>query len=429
MTEQPAKAKDGTAAPFKVDQIIVENGEVAVHDRSISPNFNTTLTKINSKVTSLSSDAKNQPAFNLSAMVNNHTPLKIDGKINPLTSNLFLDMRMMLEGMDLGVFTPYSGKYAGYTIQKGKMTLDLDYAINDNKLNAKNEVFLDQFDFGKEVKSEDAVNAPVTLAVALLKDPSGRISLDLPVSGNLDDPEFSIGGVVVEMIMNLLVKAATAPFSLLGAMFGGGEDLNILNFEAGTSTLAAQETEKVQTLITALTQRPALNLDIAGYANLETDRQALKQIRLERQLKSEKMKKLISQGRPVSTVEEIQLSDEEYLEYLQAAFNTIPQKTKESEKISAQPDSEEALPPENSGTSSNDPVSPTREEMIQAVIEQISITDDDLSDLAQQRAMTVKDAFILAGGIDGSRIHTTAPDTLEPQEESLRSAGVIMTLE
>ncbi len=427
--EKPEKNQKDKAAPFRIGLVSVENGKVAVHDRSISPNFNTTLTKINSKVTSLSSDAKNQPAFNLNAMVNKHTPLKIDGKINPLTTNLYLDIRMILKDMDLGVFTPYSGKYAGYTIQKGKMTLDLDYAIKDNTLNAKNDVFLDQFDFGKEVKSEDAVNAPVTLAVALLKDPSGRISLDLPITGNLDDPEFSIGGVVVEMIMNLLVKAATAPFSLLGAMFGGGEDLNVLNFKAGTATLTEQESEKVKTLITALTQRPALKLDIGGYVNIELDKEALKQLRLERQFKSEEMKKRISQGSTVTTVEDIQLSDEEYLGYLQAAFAAIPPNPAKSDKGSAQPDAENPGQTTPSGKDKNGSAPPTQEEMLQAVMEQMNITDDDLSDLAQQRAMVVKDAFILDGGIDAARIQTTAPDTLEPQEESLRSAGVIMTLQ
>jgi hypothetical protein len=430
--EEPEKReekKEGEALPFEVDQLIVENGKVAIHDRSISPNFNTTLTAINSKVTGLSSDKTKQPAFKLNAMVNNHTPLKIDGEINPLATKLFLDMRMILTDMDLGVFTPYAGKYAGYAIQKGKMTLDLDYAINENQLNAANKVFLDQFDFGKEVQSEDAVNAPVTLAVALLKDPSGRISLDLPIAGNLEDPEFSIGGVIVEMIMNLLVKAATAPFSLLGAMFGGAEDLNILNFEAGTATLPDEEMAKVQTLITALTQRPALNLDIGGYANVEMDTRALKRARLERQLKSEKLKERIAQGSPITTVEDIQLTDEEYSEYLQAAFAAIAKNSAESEATSTQPNLKDSDTAKNSGKTENSSAPPTQEEMILALMEKISITNDDLRDLAQQRAMAVKDLLIVEGGIDAARVHTTAPDTLEPQEESLRSAGVIMALQ
>ena len=144
-----------------------------------------------------------------------------------------LDIEAEVKGFDLSAVSAYSGKYVGYGIRKGKLSAKLNYKIEDRKLSASNNIFLDQLTFGDPVESPDAIKAPVLLAVALLKNGRGEINLDLPVSGTLDDPQFSIGGLVFQAIMNLLGKAITAPFALLGSMFGGGEELAWLEFDAG----------------------------------------------------------------------------------------------------------------------------------------------------------------------------------------------------
>jgi len=212
-TDTMGKSKD-SSIPIKINQMIIEKGQVVFNDKSVAPNFKTRLTRINSKITGLSSKETIQSDILVTAMVNNHTPVKIKGKINPLKTDFFCDMIVACSGMDLGYLSPYSGKYAGYKIQKGKLSLDLKYLVDKQTLDAKNNIFLDQFDFGERVDSEEAVNAPLNLAVSLLKDPGGRISLDLPVKGRLDDPQFSVSGIIIKMIMNLLFKAATSPFFL-----------------------------------------------------------------------------------------------------------------------------------------------------------------------------------------------------------------------
>ncbi|MCK5099107.1 MAG: DUF748 domain-containing protein, partial [Desulfobacteraceae bacterium] len=280
-SNENGQEKTEPTIPVKINQIIMEKGQVVFTDKSVTPNFKTRLTQINAEITGLSSKETIQSDIKIKAMVNNHTPIEIKGKVNPLTTDFFCDMIVTCSNMDLGYLSSYSGKYAGYKIQKGKLSLDLKYLIDKQKIDSKNNIFLDQFDFGAKVNSEDAIKAPMKLAVSLLKDPGGRISLDIPVKGDLDDPKFSVTGIIIKIIVNLLIKAATSPFSLLGAMFGGGENLNIIAFDAGYFDITSKGTKKVDTLVKALTQRPGLNLDIAGYVNIATDQPALLDMKFE----------------------------------------------------------------------------------------------------------------------------------------------------
>jgi hypothetical protein len=165
--------------------------------------------------------------------------------------------------------SPYSGKYAGYAIEKGKMSLFVKYKIENDQLTAENRVFLDQLTFGDPVDSPDATKLPVTLAVALLKNRNGEIDINLPISGSLNDPEFSVGGLVVKVIVNLLVKAVTSPFALLGSVFGGGEELSNVDFDFGQAVITPPAQPRLEKLAKALLDRPALRLDIEGRADPE----------------------------------------------------------------------------------------------------------------------------------------------------------------
>ena len=186
--------------------------------------------------------------------------------------------------MDLSPFTPYSGKYAGYTIQKGKLSLDLHYTIEDKKLVSTNDVFIDQFDFGETVKSPEAIDLPVKLGVSLLKDSSGKIKLNLPVTGRLDDPQFSIFGIILKVLKNILIKAATSPFSLLGSMVGSKEDLSCVIFDPGSDRLNDAERAKLDALAKALADRPNLSMEISGFVDVDADRQGLVDREFEKQL-------------------------------------------------------------------------------------------------------------------------------------------------
>lgn len=193
-----------------------------------------------------------------------------------LTENAFTDIVMKFQSIELTTFTPYSGKFLGYKIDKGKLHLDLHYILSGRSLDSQNHIVFDQLTLGEKVESPDATSLPLKLAIGLLKDSKGVIDLDIPVKGSLDDPEFSVWPIVWKALLNLLVKAVTSPFKLLGALFGGGdEDLEHIGFSPGADSLAASQQAKLDSLARALTERPGLKLDVRGVAAPAVDREAL----------------------------------------------------------------------------------------------------------------------------------------------------------
>ena len=149
-----------------------------------------------------------------------------------LSAALYTDLAMSFRNIELSTFNPYSGKFAGYNISKGKLTTELHYKVDGRKLDAQHHIIVEQLEFGDKTESKDAVSLPVKLAVALLKDRNGVIDLNLPVTGSLDDPKFKLGPIIWKVFVNILEKAVTAPFALLGSLFGGGPDLQFVDFRA-----------------------------------------------------------------------------------------------------------------------------------------------------------------------------------------------------
>ena len=250
-------AQPAVAAPIRIARVVLQGGNVNFSDRFIKPNYSANLTNIGGRVTGLSSDLATTADVELRGQVDNTAPVEILGKVNPLSGNLFLDLAASAKGVDLPTATPYSARYAGYPIIKGKLSMDVKYHIENKKLTAENHIMLDQLTFGDKVESPDATKLPVLLAVALLRDRNGVIDINLPISGSLDDPKFSIGGIIVRVIVNLIGKAITAPFALLGSLFPHSEQLSYIEFEDGQARLDAAAATKIQNLAQALEQRPA----------------------------------------------------------------------------------------------------------------------------------------------------------------------------
>ena len=221
-SEQKAPSKQ-----IKIDQVTLQGGKIDFMDKSVKPEFVTHLTEMGGRVSGLSAEQNTAADVELRAKLNDFAPFEITGKINPLRDDLFADIRARITDLDLSPATPYSGKYAGYAIEKGKLSVDVKYSIVNRKLDSQNSIFIDQFNFGDKIESPQATKLPVRLAVALLKDRKGEIKLDLPVTGSLDDPKFSVWRIILKIILNLVAKAATSPFALLGAAFGGGEELEL----------------------------------------------------------------------------------------------------------------------------------------------------------------------------------------------------------
>lgn len=306
----------------KIDAVTLQGGTIDFHDNSVEPYFSRELTEIGGRISSLSSDARTMADVELRGKFDRYAPLEIVGKINPLREDLYVDLKASFKDMELSPVTPYSGKYIGYVVDKGKLSFDVQYFIEKKKLDSKNSILIDQLTLGNRVESPDATKLPVRLAIALLKDRRGQIKLDIPVTGSLDDPQFSVWRVVLKILVNLLAKAATSPFALLGSLFGGGEELGYVEFDYGRDILTEANVKKLDTLTKALQEKPGLRLDITGYVDIERDREGLKQYLLQKKARAQKLKDLLKKSSANITVDEIKIEPQEYEKYLRLAYKT-----------------------------------------------------------------------------------------------------------
>jgi len=280
----PAPSPAGPAAPppkIDVAKVVITGGDYRFTDRSIEPHVTMAMAEFSGTISGLSSANMAKADLDLRAVVNGAGPVAITGKVDPLGARPSFDLKVDFKNVDLVPLSPYSGKFAGYELARGKLMLDVKFLMDGKKIDAANVITLNQFTFGGKVTSPDATTLPVRLGVALLKDLEGKIVIDVPVQGSTDDPSFGIGRVVWRVIGNLLTKAAVSPFSLLGAMFGGGgEELAFQEFAPGADLLLEAEKRKLETMVTALTNRPGLNLDLQGSYDTEADTFALKRVKL-----------------------------------------------------------------------------------------------------------------------------------------------------
>lgn len=315
-----AKAAEGKpATPVRIGRITLQGGDVRFTDNFVKPNYTANLRKISGRISGLSSEPGTTAKLELRGRYDDVAPLTIDARINPLSAKPYLDLQAEIKGVEMTPFSSYSGKYAGYAIEKGKLSLFVKYKIENDQLEAENRVFIDQLTFGDAVESPDATKLPVRLAVSLLKNRSGEIDLNLPISGSLNDPQFSVGGLVVKVIVNLVVKAVTSPFALLGSMFGG-EELSAIDFDAGRDAITPTAEKRLENLAAALNDRPALKLEITPVVDPVRELEALKRVDLERKVKAVKREDLTRSGVASGAVDSIQLRPEEYPALLERAY-------------------------------------------------------------------------------------------------------------
>lgn len=381
---------------ISIGKVALENGEVSFLDRSVNPNFSSNLGELWGSVSGLSSEQDQRAVLDFSGKLNHGAPLKITGRVNPFTQGLFIDLHTAWKDIDLSAMTPYSGKYLGHTIEKGKLSLELKYLIDNRELDSSNDVLIDELTFGETVQSEHATSLPVRFAISLLKDPQGRIDLHLPIKGRTDDPEFSLTGIILKMLTNTITKAATSPFALLEAMYPGASDLGVIEFGPGLATLPDEAAEQIETLVKILTDKPSLKLDIQGFADPQTDRAGLADVVFEKKLKAEKLKSLVQEGTGAPALAEITISPEEYGLYLKKAYHA----------------SDFPKPRNFLGM----PQSLEPEEMERLIRENITVTDSDLRLLAQSRAQGVKERIDAMRAVDPARVFLVEKDSLVPED-------------
>ena len=388
-----AVQRDPLAAIVSMGPITLVNGKVLFSDRFIRPNYSADITELSGTLSQFSSqtaDGKVPLAdLALKGRAEGSASLEVTGKINPLAQPLALDIKGSVRDLDLPPLTAYSVKYAGYGIERGKLSMDVTYTVQpDGQLTANNNLILNQLSFGDKV--EGAPNSlPVKLAVALLADRDGVIELNLPISGSLNDPDFRIGAVVWKVITNLIGKALTAPFSLIAHAFGGGsagDALSAVVFEPGSSGLTADAKGGLDTVAKALAERPVLQVTVVGTASLDTERDALKRERLRGLMLGEKRRRAAVTGQDVASA--VALSDAERPALLKDVYRRVDI-TKPRNVLGLAKDIPDA-------------------DMEALLLASITVSEDSMRELALQRGVAVKD-YLASRKLGAERLFLGAP--------------------
>ena len=369
----------GPEPVINIGPVSLINGKVLFSDRFVKPNYSANLSELTGKLSAFSSQTpQGQPPLadlELRGRAEGTASLEILGKLNPLAKPLALDIKGVVRDLELPPLSPYSIKYAGYGIERGKLSVDVAYLVLPNgQLTASNKLVLNQLTFGEKV--EGAPNSlPVKLAVALLADRNGVIDINLPVSGSLNDPQFSLGPIIFKVIVNLIVRAITAPFSLLASAFGGGGDeLSVVAFAPGSAALLPDAKLGLDKVAKALAERPALKMTVVGTASLEAEREAYKHERLNALLQAEKRRTLVTSGAVGASQEAAVLlvvSDEEMPALLKEVYKRA----------------DIAKPRNLVGIANDLPAS----DMEALLLANIPVTEDAMRELALQRGVAVKD--------------------------------------
>ncbi|WP_158083113.1 DUF748 domain-containing protein [Methyloprofundus sedimenti] len=323
-SDKQQKATTNAASPFvyKIDKTNISHGESDFSDYSLILPFVVHLNDLKGGISNISSNQKNKTKVDLNGKAFDLSPVVVQGNFNASMDDL--DIAMHFKSFPLPFLSPYMVEFSGDKIEKGKMSLDLRYQVSDKKLTATNELVIDQFKLGEKVDNPDAVKLPLRLAAVLLKDKDGRININMPVKGSMDDPEFSLRGLVLDVFINLLTKVAASPFTAIGSFLGSNADYSVVTFEAGNAEINAEQGKKLDELATALVQKTELSLDIRGMAYTNQDWPAMNKVALMDKLKQIHADELKKAGK-TRRAAYIELSGDEYQRLLADLFiQTFP---------------------------------------------------------------------------------------------------------
>ncbi len=386
----PPPAASGVRAKVPVDVRVggvqLVNGRVDYTDRLIRPSFSAALSELNGRLGAFDSTSREMATLELNGRIAGTGLLDIRGSVNPMADPLALDIAAKASELELAPLSPYAGKYAGYAIERGKLSMDLHYDVRpDGRLEATNHVVLNQLTFGERIESPSATKLPVRLAVALLSDRHGVIDVNLPVSGSINDPQFSVGGIIWQVIVNLITKIVTAPFSWLAG--GGGEDLSAIGFKPGTATMADNASAALDKVAKALSERPALQMTVTGAADPLSEAEAMRQAMLDQRVAAQARNEALRAGAAASAPQA--LSSEEHERLLRAVYREadLPDK------------------PRNLIGLTKDIPAPEMEALLK---KHMRVSEDTARQLALQRGLAVRDALV-AKGLPSERLFLAAP--------------------
>lgn len=362
--------------PWQVDvpEVHVSGSAIDFQDESLPIPFRTVIGDVNGEILGISTDPTSRASVRVKGAVDGYAPVSLTGNAAPLLDPPALALTLTFTGIDLVLLTPYSGTYAGYAIERGLLNMTLDYSLENQHLKGRNDIVIDRLKLGEKIDSDKALNLPLELALALLTDMNGIIDLKVPVEGDVDNPQFALGSVVAGAFMNLITKAVTAPFALLANLVGSDEDLQRLPFSVGSTDITEAGLTRLDTLADALQQRPKLVLVIRGRLSRESDSEKIREQVLAQQL--------IAAGIDQAAIE---TRSPDYLQAIQERYSQL-----------------DGAQSEASFT-----------EQYRAVLATIPVTADQLQQLVQQRAVTVKDHLVNVRGLPADRAVIELTGSLE----------------
>lgn len=397
IVKTPASGEPASPQPtLRIGTVRIGGGNINFTDNFIKPNYTANLTQLNGSIDAIASDRSEPSEVNVSGRVDDDAPLEITGQFHPLPPNRLIDLRAVASGFDLPKISPYSGRWAGYSIEKGKLSADVRYRIDGDTLQATNKLVINQLTFGPKVDSPSASKLPVLLAVSLLKDRNGNIDLDIPISGSLSDPQFSVGSLIWKVIGNLIVKIVTSPFSFLASLgSGAASDISYIEFAPGNSTLDDEDRKRLDSLAKGLTERPAVSLEIAGYGDEAGDRIGMQQARLEQTLRALKFAELRRANRSAElpSVDAIMIDPAERPALLERAWRNA----KLNPSMFGKPPPPEALEAQ--------------------LLEHEVVTPADVKQVVQLRAQTARDYLRDRKAISHDRLYLMAPRLPGPDDK------------
>lgn len=391
-TTKPAKPAE--AFPVRIVRFIVENGAMHFADASLPLPFDTHIHDVNGEVLGISSLPDDTTYLKMAGEIDKYGVAKADGSLNTANPKDFTDIGVAFRNIELSSYTPYSGKFIGRAIDQGKLSVTLRYKIVEGKMQGDNGLVINRIELGRDIESADAVSLPLEFAIALLEDSDGVIDIDMPVAGDVDNPEFKWGGVVWNAFVNLLTKAVTAPFALIGSMLGiDGEELKAVPFEPGSAQVDAVARERLDQLAKALVKRPKLGVTVTGTFDNTVDTTALKRRALVKQVLGTEAKEDIDARTALVPA----LLEPLYEERLgEGALETL------RNRVDAMEDADEA-----------EKTRAYRSELFETMVETQPLAADATTKLAQRRADAIRSYLAVNHGVEGGRVAEEAPEAAE----------------
>jgi Domain of Unknown Function (DUF748) len=404
-----------TGWPIRIREVRIESGQMNFSDQFIQPNFAADIKDLEGTLAGLSTDPNSSAKVDLKGEVGEFSPVTIAGEIQLFAFDRHTDIGMKFENIPLPVFNPYSGRFAGYNIAKGSLTTDLQYLIEDRKLEAKHHIRIDQLEWGEATESKEAVPLPVKLATSLLKDVDGVIDLNVPVNGTLDDPKFRIGPIVWQIIKNILAKAVTAPFRLLGSLFKGAEEAQFVQFTPGDAALDPAAAEQMNALAKGLAQKPEIKLDVPIGIVEGLDRPAM----VERTLAAEidAATRTVLRIKPDDEVAPPALATLEPREQIEVLTTVVENLTGTAPQVAPPPE-----PPE--GTSRKEARAMQQAASLESLEEQaraaVQVDSLALQRLGQARGEAIQTALLAGGELPRDRVFLARNDKVTAQDGKVR---------